>query len=510
MYFPSSVAGLLVASSLAAQVNVLTANYGNERTNANLEEQLLSTENVTPETFGKIGAYTVDGQIYAQPLYVSGAIVQGEPRNVIYVATMHNTVYAFDADAPLTDSPLWSVNLGRSVPFTFLTFLDVRPEIGILSTPVIDLERNAIYVVADTFEGGAPLFRLHALDLSDGSEKLGGPVEIRGVVSGDGAAAQNGKIAFDPAQHIQRPALLLSSDKVYIAFGSHADEYPFHGWIMAFDASYIARQTGVFNVTSQGDGGSIWQSGRGMAADAFGNIYFASGNGNYDGERNFAQSFVKLSPDLQVLDWFTPQEWSWLSDYDYDLGSMGPVLVGNQLIGGDKFGSLYLVDRDNMGRLGVSGTISPQIFQAVGGGGIFNIALWNSFEGPIAYVVEAGSSTMAYPIVNGQFYYPFSYGVVADSFAYQGIAVSANGGQPGTGIVWVTTGNHSVRGLAPGTLHAMDAFDLANELWNSDMTPDRDSPGAFAKFVAPTIANGRVYVPTFSNRLAVYGLLADQ
>ena len=295
---------------------------------------------------------------------------------------------------------------------------------------------------------------------------------------------------------------------MYIAFGSHADLFPYHGWIMGYDASFVARQTVVFNSTPQGSSGSIWQSGRGLAADEAGNIYFASANGDYDGETNFGQSFVRLSPDLQVLDWFTPKDWSWLSDYDYDLGALGPVLTRTgQLIGGDKFGNLYLVDRNRMGRLGVDGLSFPQIFQPVGGGGIFSIAFWETDQGPIAYVVEAGSVTRAFRIVNGQFdTTPLSEGGIADDFAYQGIAISANGGAPGTGILWMTTGDHSSRGLAPGTLHAVDALDLTHELWNSDLAAERDQLGAFAKFVAPTIANGRVYVPTFSNELTVYGL----
>jgi hypothetical protein len=498
---------LLFASALSGQ-HVLTANYDNDRTNANLQERILSASNVTPETFGKLGTFTVNGQVYAQPLYVEGAIIDGAARNVIYAATMHNTVYAFDADA-VGSNPLWSATLGPSVPSSGLNAAYLGPEIGILSTPVIDLVRNAIYVVAFTLEQDRPIFRLHALDLLDGTEKLGGPVEINAVVEGAGDATKDGNIAFDASQHLQRAGLLLANDKVYIAFGSQADQFPYHGWVMSYDASFVARQTAVFNVTPQGGSGAIWQSGRGLAADDLGNIYFASANGDYDGERNFGQSFVKLSPDLSVVDWFTPIDWNWLSDYDYDLGSLGPVLLRgtNQLIGGDKFGSMYLVDLQNMGRFGLDGTF-PQIFKPVRGGGIFTIAYWESMCGAFAYVVEAGTATRAYRISGGQFdTTPVSEGAVADDFAYQGIAISANGGEPGSGILWLTTGDHHLRGLAPGTIHALDALDLTHELWNSEMIFERDRLGAFAKFVAPTIANGRVYVPTFSNQLAVYGLI---
>ena len=501
-----------LASVLPGQTNVLTANYGNERTSANIEEYVLTTSNVTPAGFGKIGRFPVDGQIFAQPLYVGGALIAGAGvRNVVYVATMHNTVYAIDADEPASTSPLWSVNLGTSVSSDFLHLPEVRPENGILSTPAIDLGRNAIYVVTDTFEKGVPVFRLHALDLSDGSEKFGGPVEIGAIVNGDGDASEDGKIAFDPSQHIQRPGLLLANETVYIAFGSHGDEYPYHGWVMGYDASFIQRQTAVFNSTPQGGAGSIWQSGRGLAADSSGDLYVASGNGDYDGASNFGQSFIKLSPSLSLLDWFTPKDWSTLSDGDYDLGSLGPVLVpgANQFIGGDKAGNMYLVDQQRMGLLGAEGLSFPQIFQPIAYGGIFNIALWDSARGLFIYVVEPGDATRAFRIVNGRFDTTAvsETGVNAD-IAYQGMSISAAGGDPATGILWMTTGDHDVRGAIPGTLHAFDALDLTNELWNSDMNGDQDQLGAFARFAAPTVANGRVYVPTFSNELAIYGLTA--
>src|SRR5439155_10618210 len=192
LYVRSALAMVVFASALSAQLNVLTANYGNDRTNTNLAEQILTASNVSPDTFGKVGAFPVDGQIYAQPLYVHGASVGGSTRNVLYVATMRNTIYAFDADTP-GSKPLWSVNLGQPVPSAFLNFVDAGPEIGILGTPVIDLGRNALYLVTDTLTQDIPAFRLHALDLTTGGEKLGGPVEIRGLVEGDGDATQDGK-----------------------------------------------------------------------------------------------------------------------------------------------------------------------------------------------------------------------------------------------------------------------------------------------------------------------------
>ncbi len=498
-----------------AQVNVLTADYGNERTSANLNETVLTTSNVGPDTFGKVATVPVDGQIYAQPLFVSGANISGYGvRNVVYVATMNNSVYAIDGDIRAggagrsTAQVLWKVNLGPAFPSSVINFNDVQPLIGILSTPVIDLAGNTLYVSAETYQGGQPRFWLHALDLSDGNEKLNGPVQMTATVPGDGDGTDNGTLFLDPRQHLQRPALLLLNGTVYAGFGSVLDRFPFHGWILAYDASNLQRQVGTFNVTPQGASGGIWQAGRGLAADADGNIYAASGNGDNDGVVNFGEAFMRLSPSLEVLDWFAPFDWHTLSNVDYDLGSLGPVLVPGTslLIGGDKANNMYLVDRQNMGHLGLPGAPSPQIFQAVTGNGIFNIALWNSDQGPIAYLVADGDHTLAYRIVGGQFTeQPFSSTEVTSDYPFQGIAISANGGAADTGILWMTAGDHYAPAV-PGTLYAFDAMNLNRLLWTSGLNA-RDALGGFAKFATPTIANGRVYVPTFSNALAIYGLL---
>jgi hypothetical protein len=502
---------LLFPAALCGQVNVLTANYDNNRTNANLNETVLTTGNVGPGTFGKIGAFPVDGLIFAQPLYAAGVDIPGKgAKNVLFVATMHNSVFAFDADAPASTTPLWQVNFGPSVPPSVFNCWDFDTEMGILSTPAIDPSRSAIYVVSDTFENGVPVFRLHALDFSGGHEKLGGPVEIKAAVNGYGDGNQNGVVILDPVQHIQRPGLLLLNNRVYVAFGSHCDQYPFHGWIVSYDAANVQQPSIVFNTTPDSGSGSIWQSGRGIAAGPDGNIYVASGNGYYDGDTNFGESFMKLNANLTLLDWFAPADWQELSDVDYDLGSLGPVLVPDTdlLIGGDKFGNVYVLNRLNLGHLGLPGAVFPQIFRAVDKNGIFNIALWNHETGPIAYVVENGNWTAAFRLVGGQLETtPFSKTEVTSDYPFQGMAISANGSVPGTGILWMTTGDHFYTPGIPGTLHAFDALDLTRELWNSDMNPRRDPPGVFAKFVAPTVVNGRVYVPTFSNQVVVYGLV---
>jgi hypothetical protein len=497
---------------LWGQTNVLTANYGNERTNANLGETILTTANVNPALFGKLGEYKVDGQIYAQPLFVTGAAIVGQGiRNLVYVATMHNSVYAFDADSPGSTTPLWQVNLGPSLPTRVVHLRAINREIGILGTPVIDLGTNTIFLVAESYELGTPIFKLHALDLSDGSEKLGGPMVIQATADGSGDASQNGKITLDPFQHLQRPGLLLANNSIYTGFGSIDDRYPYHGWILAYDASTLNR-TAVFNDTPEGGSGGVWQSGRGLGADESGNIYTVTGNGDYDGLVNFGESFVKLSPSLQVLDWFAPDDWRELSDVDYDLGSLGPVLVPgtNLLIGGDKASHLYLVDRENMGHLGIPDAPVPQIFQPISWGGLHNMALWSREPSPIAYFVEEGDWTGAFRITGGTMENsPFSQTSVTSDWPFQGMAISANGGAGGSGILWLTAGDHSLPAV-PGTLYAFDALDLTNLLWMSEMKPKRDRMGRFAKFATPTVANGRVYVPTLSRSLTVYGLLPLQ
>jgi len=506
----SRVAVLLLASSLIhAEVKVLTSNYGIERTNASLQETVLTPASVNPDRFGKLGSFAVDGDMYAQPLYVPGVVIGGVARNVVFAVTMHNSVYAIDADVPASNTPLWKVNLGAAVPSEVNDSEDTEPETGILSTPVIDVERNTVYVVAATMVKDAMGYYLHALDLSTGAEKPGSPAEIKAVMDGGGDTSEGGKITFDPLMHLQRPGLLLANDNIYIAFGSHADTWPYHGWIFAYSAANVQQQVAVFNTTPQGDYGAVWQSGRGLAADADGNIYVASGNGDYDGVQNFGESLLKLSPALKLLDWYTPPNWEYLSDFDFDMGSLGPMFVpGTDLIlSGDKFGNIYLADKKNLGHLDTMPAPSPRVLLASLYGGVFNTAIWKSESGTVFYIVDQGDALKAFKIVDGQLpTAPFSTTDVTADIPYQGMTVTANGSTAGTGILWMTTGDHDTDGV-PGTLHAFDALDLKKELWNSNTKQERDQLGAFAKFVSPTVANGRVYVPTFSKQLVIYGLL---
>jgi hypothetical protein len=274
-----------ILPTLCAQVDVLTANYDNNRTNANLGEFVLNKSNVNPTQFGKLFSLAVDGQVYAQPLYVRGVNVASGASNVLYVATMNNSVYAFDADAATSTAPIWMRNFGQPVnPFNFsivgLSYTDILNQIGILGTPVIDPASSTLYVVHYTFTTTTTAYvyayYLHALDLATGVEKFNGPVPIQATVPGSGWAGLetpvNNQLAFDAGQHLQRPGLLLLNGTVYVAFGSHGDIGPWHGWLIGYDASTL-QQTSVFNTTANNAGGAaIWQGGKGLAADSAGNI----------------------------------------------------------------------------------------------------------------------------------------------------------------------------------------------------------------------------------------------
>lgn len=508
----SLVLALAVAFPAFTQTNVVNVDYDNQQTGANLRETILSPR-TDWDTFGKAGSFPVDGQVYAQPLYVTGVAIGGTKYNVVYVATMHDSVYAFNADTPQVATPLWKVNLGMSVPSGVFNFTDILPEVGILGTPVIDPVNQVLYVVSDIVRPPAapnnPVFQLHALSLVDGHEMDGGPVDIAATVAGTGTGSANGILAFDAYQQLQRPGLMLANGTLYIGFGSHADAGSYHGWVLGYDASTL-RQTSVFNSSKNGGGSAFWQSGRGPAIDDNGDIYVVTGNGDFDGASNFGETILRLSgTDLSLLDWYTPQEWSSFNDQDLDLGSVGAILIPgtNLLLTGGKSGMLYVVQDTSMGHLGADVTSTVQSSQ-VNSWGLFTMALWNNAPtGPTVYEFEPGDSLKAFQIVNNQInstilsqYTPPYYSM------YAGISLSANGTQ--NGIVWLVTGNSTIDGV-PATLHALDATNLAHELWNSDTNAGRDTPGALTKFGTPLVANGRVYVPTISDAVAIYGTLSQ-
>jgi uncharacterized protein (TIGR03437 family) len=497
-----------LGSSVVAQTNLATANYGNSRANTNLNETILTRAAVSGGAFGKVGGFPVDGQIYAQPLYVSGLQFTGQgTKNVVFVATMNDSIYALDADAPGSATPLWQVSLGNAVPSAAIPYLDdVNPQVGILSTPAIDVNGQVIYVVAETFEGGAPVFRLHGLSLLDGHEMQNGPALIAGSISGTGSAAENGVINFDPFWHLQRPGLALSNGTIYVAFGSHSDAGDYHGWLMAYNAANLQQQIAVFNSTPNGNAGGIWQAGRAPAIDAAGNLYIVTGNGDLDGVANFSGAVIKLSgSDLSLLDWYTPATWQYLNANDLDGGSTGALLVqgANLVLAGDKGGRLINLNSTSLGHIESATGVDEFLASP---STIFGLALWQTSEGTLLYEHDLDGFLKAYPVTSTAITQtPASTGTWNGDSLFQGMAVSSNGSADG--IVWETTGDHSQAGT-PATLHAWNASDLTQELWNSGMNPP-DVLGSFAKFVAPLVANGRVYVPTFSNQLVIYGLLSS-
>jgi uncharacterized protein (TIGR03437 family) len=498
------LSALLALAGCAFGQNVLTGGNDNYRTNANLAETILTPAKVSSSSFGRLFTLAVDGQIYAQPLFQRNlTMADGSTHNVVFVATMHNSVYAFDAD--VAGLPLWTVNLGPSVPSANYAsdtgaYSDILPENGILGTPVIDPTTGTLYAVAATLENGAYIYRLHALDTTSGAEKFGAPTTIAAQVTGLGDNSMNGSVAFDASQHLQRPALLLANGIVYVAFGSHGDSAPYHGWVMSYSAVNVQTQLAVFNASPNGSAGAIWQSGRGPAADDSGNVYIVSSNGSSDFATNFSDSVLKLDPSqLTIADWFAPFNFQFLADNDEDLGSAGALLIpgSNFLVTGGKQGNLYLL---NSSALGQTTPNDSQVLQSLnlGGFGLFNMALWNRADGPLLYTHISSTPVAAYRLTGGQFSsQPVAQALSGFSIPFQGMQLTANGSTPGSGILWVTAANTWPL-PGPGVLVAYNADDMS-QIWS-------DNYGTFVKFANPTVAGGKVFVPTLDNQLMVYGL----
>ncbi len=492
-------------SELASGINVVTQHNDVSRTGANLAERRLTTSSVTPQKFGKVFSRAVDGQIYAQPLYVGG--VGG--KNVVYVATEHNSVYAFDADGSST-APLWRVNFGPSVPAQDTGCGLVSPEIGITSTPVIDTVTSTLYVVAKTKEHGAYVHRLHALDLATGAEKAGSPAVIHASVPGTGDGSVNGTITLDPLKHLNRPGLLLTAGTVYVAFGSNCDIDPYHGWVLGYDAATL-QQKAVYANTPNGSEGGIWQAGAGLNADADGNVYFVGGNGTFtQGGKDLGSSIVKLAPGeggLSVSTSFTPANFQMLNAEDLDIGSMGALLVPgtNLLLAAGKQGIFYLVNRDAMGGVASGDRQIVQRFQGTTAQIWGSPAYWARTANPRMYVWGQDDHLKSYRFNGATFDTAPSVNTQTLTRGYPGgqLSLSADGDKAGTGILWTS---HVLPG-GGGIVQAFDADDVTHELWNSRANATRDDVGTYARYAPPTIANGRVYVPSFSNKLVVYGLL---
>jgi len=504
-----SIAG--PALSLASAVPILTYHYNNTRTGTNASETILTPANVNVSHFGKLFSRPVNGGIYAQPLYVPNLSIPGHgTHNVVYVATQHNWLYAFDADNGAT---LWTRNLGPYLP---------RPQsctepgdIGIIGTPVI--QSTTMYAVAATLRSGTPRQELHALDITTGVERSSSPLAITARVRGTGFGSVNGFITFDALTEFQRPALLLNNGVVYIGFAAHCDYTAFtaqgHGWLFAYNASTL-HQNGSFIVTPNGFGGGIWASGGGPAADANNNIYFSTGDGTFDVNQrgiDYGDSVIKLSPSLSVLDYFTPHNQAALEAGESDLGSGGTLLLPTQstspnhlLVTAGKAGFIYLIDRDSLGKYHSVDNVVQINGNIVG---LFSTpTFWNNHLYFAGSGYNGGDAPKAFSFSGGRMSNnPTSQ--AATTYPYPGAVtvVSANGVT--NGILWAL--QHGGTASGNEVLHAYNATNLANELYNSNQAGSRDLPGLVGKqFESIIVTNGKVYVPTGQPQLNVFGLLA--
>ncbi len=484
--------GLLLASlAPLAFPQVLTSQYDNARTGATLHETLLTPNAVNPAAFGKLFSLAVDGDVYAQPLFVPQVPVPGKgTHDAVFIATEHNSVYAFDAAGrPLT--PLWKVTFPGAVPAGDVACPFIAPEIGITPTPVIDLETGTLYVLARSLERGAYRHKLHALAITTGVEKYGGPVEI--------APPPN----FSPVHELPRAALLLVKGNVVMTWGSSCDVQPYHGFVMAYDARTLARKA-VLDVAPQAGESGIWQSDMGPAADDEGNIYVATGNGKFtaaSGGRDYGDTLLKLDAALQVRDFFTPFNQQQLNAEDDDLGSGGPILIPAPRLAfiGGKNGVLYAVNRDRMGGYHAGDDSHAAQHFRFRGGLYAAPAYWNGH----LFVAPQGDYLNDFALSAGQLAKPV-LGPQRYGNAGATPAISANGTRDG--IVWLIESKKWNGADRPAILHAYDAAHVDRELYNSEMNSARDRAGLTLRFTVPTIAGGRVYVEA-KRRIDVYGPL---
>ncbi|HEY0796043.1 MAG TPA: hypothetical protein VGD64_09705 [Acidisarcina sp.] len=522
----------LAAATLHAQVDVLEQHNDDARTGANLREATLTPANVNPQQFGMLFKHVLDDQLYTQPLIATNIKVGGGYHDVVYVTTVNNSVYAFDANDATAAAPLWHVNFGMPANLYDFNFgcLDINGSMGIIGTPVIDAAKTTLYVVAltkvsnrtsahttgQTSNQSSRIVahppaqteyhfeqRIHALDLATGADVSNSPATISAP-------------GFNPLMQNQRPALMLSSGNLYIGYASHCDVSPYHGYLFSYDATTLQRRA-VFNTSPGGDGASIWQSGQAPSIDAAGNIYLITGNGDWNGKTQWSESFLKLDPQLHLLDWFTPTNHFDLDKKDNDLNSSGATLIpGTHLvIGGGKEGVLYSVDTRHFGHLGDQHAL--QHFQATGSH-LHSVVYWESAaNGKLIYIWGQRDKARVYK-VEGEKIDETPIMTRPDSNeGHPGamLSVSANGKTDG--ILWAAihaTGDswHESR---PGILHAYAADDINHELWNSLQNPTRDDCNNYSKMSPPTIANGKVYLASFGTRnigtgqFCVYGLLPD-
>jgi hypothetical protein len=555
LYTPPAAAGIhtiTVASvadnSQSASANIAVSDlagvftYHNNlsRDGTNAQEYALTTASVNQATFGKLFSCPVDGATYTQPLWVPALTIAGALHNVIFVATQHDSLYAFDADAnPCVQ--LWHVSLidaahggtPGEVPVPTANvghgYQDIQPEIGVTSTPVIDPATATIYVLSQSINASTTFFqRLHALAMTTGDEKFNAPVNLAASVPGTGDGGST--VSFDLQNQHQRSALALvnvnRSNVVYVASASHEDRTPYHGWVLGYAAGNVSQQAGVFNTTANSGLGGIWMGGGAPAADGSGNLFLATGNGQFDGDsssqpnNDFGDSVLKLdaTTNLTLTDWFTPEDQLNLENGDTDLGSGGVTLLPDQpsgpvnhlLVSAGKESLIYLINRDNMGRY--HGNDDNQIVQSfsAGNGSFGTPAFWQNN----LYYAGAGGALQRFEFdpASGQFTTsPSSQS--SHSFPFPGATASISSQAAANGIAWVLDagqfGVPSPLYSGPAVLYAYDATDLTTELWDSSQAAGRrDQAGDAVKFVPPTVANGRVYVSTRSE-IDVYGLLPN-
>jgi hypothetical protein len=521
-----------------AQLSVTTWRNDISRTGQNLNETILNTSDVNSSQFGKLFSQAVDGYVYAQPLYLQNVTIGGVSHNVVFVATEHDSVYAFDADSNggANANPLWFASMltsahGAAAGATTVSSNDVGtdiiPEVGITGTPVIDPSSGTLYVVSATAEGTGFVQRLHALDVTSGAEKFGGPMVITASVAGTGNGSSGGTLTFDNEWQNQRPGLLLLNGIVYIAFSSHGDAGPWHGWVMGYNAQTL-KQTGVFCTTPNGNGGGTWMGGSGLAAEVvdpvnhpYGRMFVATGNGDYTATTPYAAGMdygdSVLNLDLTngvptVQDEFTPMGQAELDQYDGDQGSGGILILPTQttgsyphlLVQAGKSGEVYLLNREGLGGYYTSADhVVQELPNAVGDVGTWSTpAYWN---GNIYYWAQK-DTLKEFSLVNGLLSGPNA--VSSESYGFPGAnpAISANGTTQG--IVWsIDSEGYMTSGSA--ILQAHDAGNPSTTLYSSSTNSSRDNPGLAVKFTVPTVVNGKVYVGA-QYQFSVFGLLSGQ
>jgi hypothetical protein len=502
----------------AGAQSVTTSQYDNARSGANRFETALTPRNVNVRRFGKLFTLKVDGDVYSQPLFLKGLDIPGKGRHdVLFVATEHDSVYAFDAYGHPA-SPLWRVTFLRkgvtTVPADDVQCPFIEPEVGITSTPVIDEDTGTLYVLVRTKEQtGSPRSahytqRLHALAVTTGIEKFGGSVEINATVNGRGTGSQSGKVKFDPLRQNPRASLLLANGLIFLSWASSCDVGPYHGWVMAYDVPTL-KQKAVFNASPDGDDSGIWASDTGPAADEHGNLFLATGNGRFDavkGGRDYGDSLLKLTGhSLKLDDYFAPFNVDKLDADDNDLGSGGPVLLPHQsgphsrlVVVAGKDGTIYMIDRDHMGHFQQKDDgLAVQTVPSAGGGVFGSMAYWNHN----LYVLSNSSNDALrqFLLHDGKLMLKAASGSRFPATAATP-TVSANGARDG--VLWVLRSNNDRNGI----LYAFDAADSSHLLYDSEQNPSRDRAGITLHFNIPTIMNGHVYVGA-KHEVDVYGLL---